>query len=177
MLMPHSSHWTEKSWDCTERDNGLDNKTVPSRFGRLHPFSFSKILKSRNRNFNPAHPNDSSDVRDVTLILEFRYWWARQIIHQPDHRQNLWLDPEPRVTIGVAFIFTVNQFHIFFTCVSKTQWNGPPVRGQIYMGGGLHMLWEVLLGPWENLAARCIYPLIIPHSHRHQELMDTMIIL
>ena len=122
-----------------ERDNGLDNKTLPSRFGRLHPFSFGQILKSRNRNFNPAHPNESSDVRDMTLILEFRYWWRSvQIIHQLDHRQNLWLDPEPRVTIGVAFIFTVNQFHIFFTCVSKTQWNGPPVRGQIYMGGQIY---------------------------------------
>ena len=95
------AHW--RKGILYRRDNGLDNKTVPSRFGPLHPFSFSKILKSRNRNFNPAHPNESSDVRHVTLILEFRYWWRSvQIIHQLDHRQNLWLDLEPRVTIGVA---------------------------------------------------------------------------
>ena len=52
-----------------ERDNGLDNKTVPSRFGPPHPFSFPKILKSRNRNFNPVDPNESVDVQRLDLDI------------------------------------------------------------------------------------------------------------
>ena len=51
------------------RDNGLDNKTVPSRFGPPHPFSFPKILKSRNRNFNPVDPNESVDVQGLDLDI------------------------------------------------------------------------------------------------------------
>ena len=124
-----------------ERDNGLDNKTVPSRFGRLHPFSFGQILKSRNRNFNPAHPNESLDVRDATLILEFRYWWAQNV--------KLFTNLTIGEIYGLIWRHTGHNRsglrfsresipHLLHMCVSKTQWNGPPVRGQIYMGGQIY---------------------------------------
>ena len=91
-----------------ERDNGLDNKTVPSRPSPIHPFTFSKILKSRNRNFNPRHIQ-------MNLRTTWPWYWnsdigASPIIHQHDHRKNLWFDPEPRVTIGFAWIFRENRF-------------------------------------------------------------------
>ena len=130
-------HVSHKGY-CTERDNGLDNKTVPSQSRPLHPFSFTKILKSRNRNFNPADPNESSDVRESTLILEFRYWLGVKLFTNLTTGKILIWKNQLRVTIRSHLNF--GKINSTSSCVSKTQWNGPPVRRQIYMGGGTYTL-------------------------------------